>query len=358
MTALCGPDQQCPNGTPSRGPLPGLLGRVASACYGEVIRRRNRRFDTGRGVIRFDRPVISVGNLSVGGTGKTPMVSHIVATLAAAGHTPCIAMRGYGAAHGESDEAGVYNRELPGVPVVARPDRAEGLIDLFATERGERVDCIVLDDGFQHRRIARDFDIVLIDATRSPWEDRLLPAGWLREPTASLARADAIVWTHAGAVTGELLAAQMKMAQAVAGDSTLLAACDHVWAGFAGAGAPVLGALRGMRVAACCAIGNPGPFMARCREEVGGRLAAELVLRDHDRFAPATVEKLKAMLADCGAQALLVTEKDWTKLRSISDWPCPVYRPKLAMRFVRNGSELDAAVLAASNGDRGSERDA
>ncbi len=348
MTPISGPDQPRPSGTPARGPLPGVLGRVASALYGEVIGRRNRRFDAGRGVIRFDRPVISVGNLSVGGTSKTPMVAHIVATLVAAGHSPCIAMRGYAAAGGESDEAGVYKRELPGVPVVAQPDRAEGLIELFATERGERVDCVVLDDGFQHRRIARDLDIVLIDATRSPWEDRLLPAGWLREPPASLARANAVVWTHAGAVSAEVLGAQMKRALSVAGGQTLFAACDHVWAGFAGAEAPALCGLRGQRVAACCAIGNPGPFISRCREEAGGTLAAELVLRDHDPFAPATVAKLRAMLADCGARALLVTEKDWTKLARYSDWPCPVYRPQLALRFVRSGAEFEAAVLAAA----------
>src|SRR5690554_4595553 len=91
-----------------RGPVPGPVGSALAAVYGAVVARRNRRFDAGRGVVTLDRPVVSVGNLSVGGTGKTPMVGRIVRWMLEAGRRPCIAMRGYRAAAGESDEAAEY----------------------------------------------------------------------------------------------------------------------------------------------------------------------------------------------------------------------------------------------------------
>jgi len=109
-------------------PLPGPLGRILSPLYRASIARINRRFDRGKGVVRFDRAVISVGNISVGGTGKTPMVAWIVRGLIGAGHRPCIAMRGYKGGAGESDEEGEYRREFPDVPVVARANRTLGLI--------------------------------------------------------------------------------------------------------------------------------------------------------------------------------------------------------------------------------------
>src|SRR4051794_5329108 len=158
-------------GRARRGPVAGPVGAALAAVYSWEIGRRNRRYDAGRGVVRFDRPVISVGNLSVGGTGKTPMVAHIVGVLLQAGHTPAIAMRGYGskASGGRSDEAEEYRRKFPGVPVLARPDRTLALIEQFAREHddagGRQSDVVVLDDGFQHRKIARDLDIVLVDAS-------------------------------------------------------------------------------------------------------------------------------------------------------------------------------------------------
>ena len=180
--------------------VPGRPGRALALAYGCIIDRRNARYDARQGVVTLDRPVVSVGNLSVGGTGKTPMVAALARALLDGGRNPCIAMRGYASnrrSDGLSDEAAEYQRELPGVPIVARADRLLGLIHLFAAEEGERVDTVLLDDGFQHRRIARQVDIVLLDASRNPFTDRLLPAGWLREPVGSLARATHVVITHA-----------------------------------------------------------------------------------------------------------------------------------------------------------------
>ncbi|HRQ74118.1 MAG TPA: tetraacyldisaccharide 4'-kinase, partial [Phycisphaerales bacterium] len=163
-------------GTADRAIVPGLPGRLAAMVYGAAIARRNRAFDAGRGVVTLDRPVISVGNLSTGGTGKSPTVAWVVRTLREAGRDPCIAMRGYRSRDGVSDEAEEYRAAFDDLPVVARPDRLQGLIELFASERGGRVDAVVLDDGFQHRCIARALDLVLIDATRDPFADAMIPA--------------------------------------------------------------------------------------------------------------------------------------------------------------------------------------
>src|SRR3954465_11700123 len=114
---------------PHKPPLPGPIGAAVAALYNLGISWRNRRFDREKGVVTFDRPVISVGNLSVGGTGKTPMVLHLMKLLRENGAWPCVAMRGYGQPSGEglnSDEATIYQRAFPDLPMVAQPNRTEG----------------------------------------------------------------------------------------------------------------------------------------------------------------------------------------------------------------------------------------
>lgn len=346
------PDAQRPS-----GPLPGVAGRAAAALYERIMAFRNRRFDAGRGVATLDRPVISIGNLSTGGTGKSPMVRHIVGVLSRAGFSPCVAMRGYKSRAGLSDEAEELRGAFPGLPVVVRADRARGLADLFATPAGARVDCVVLDDGFQHRRLARDLDVVLIDATRSPFADRLLPAGWLREPVESLARAGAIVLTHTERMPATALRSLRGSAAACA-PHAILAECKHEWAGLLAADGTRLveRLLHGRRVYAACAIGNPAAFIARALDACGGSLVGRLVLRDHDPFSERTVRRLIAGARAADAEFILVTGKDWSKLARIdpSRWPCRVVRPDLRMVFTAGEDELKGALGAAI--ERGAAR--
>jgi tetraacyldisaccharide 4'-kinase len=359
------------------GPVPRPLGLLAEPIYRAVIGHRNRRFDAGRGVVRFDRVVISVGNLSVGGTGKTPMVMQLVRWLLDAGHRPVIAMRGYGKG-GESDEAASYRRAFPDVPIVAQANRTLGLIQQFGREYDERAlaseghegagivegesDCIVLDDGFQHRQIGRDMDIVLIDATRSPFADRLLPAGWLREPVGSLERvgeAGSIVITHAeSAASADVTALHEAIKGMRARGAEVVA--RHAWSdlevhepdGQIDVQHPV-GWLAGKRVVAVCAIGNPGVFLEQVRAaagaEGGGLLADEIVLRDHDPYTDETVARILRAAVEARAQAIVTTDKDWSKLKRVctwpTTWPCPVARPRLAIAFDRGGEELRRRVL-------------
>ncbi len=339
-------------GSGARPPVPALLAVPASRLYGAVMARRNRRFDAGRGVIEFDRPTISIGNLSVGGTGKTPMVMHAVRVLGAAGLSPCIAMRGYRAHGGESDEAGEYARGLPGVPVVARADRVEALIGLFGSEAGQRTDAIVLDDGFQHRRIARDLDIVLIDSTRDPFADALLPRGWLREPVTSLTRAGAVVITHAEAVPPSIIDEIERGVRRINPNATI-AVCEHAWGALgvvdaAGEREEPAGWLRGKPVVVACAIGNPGAFVAQVRGAGGRDPAGAVVLRDHDPFDASTVARIIENARETRAAAVIVTEKDWSKLRRVpaERWPCPVVRARLELRFRRGEDALSALMVS------------
>lgn len=335
------------------GPLPAWLGgvaRAASRVYLGVVSRKNRAWDLGRGVVTLDRPVISVGNLSVGGTGKTPVVATIVGWLLDDGRTPAIAMRGYKAKGGVSDEASEYASLFGArVPVVAQPDRLEGLLRLFA-EVGDGVDCVVLDDGFQHRRVARGLDIVLIDASRDPFDDACLPAGWLREPVGSLSRADVVVLTHAEMVgSSELMSLRKAVARVT---EARVAVAAHRWVSLdvladgGGEERPVAW-LMDKRVYAACAIGNPSGFLDRARCAAGGHLSGEMVLRDHHPFDGGAVEGL--IEAAAGSDVLVVTGKDWAKLSSVDAgrWPCPVARPRLSIGFVEGEAMLRELVLGS-----------
>jgi tetraacyldisaccharide 4'-kinase len=180
-----------------RGPLAtaaraGL--RLASWPYGLGSWARNRLFDAGwKKVHRAAVPVVCVGNLTTGGTGKTPCVEWVARFYRDRGVQVAIVSRGYGARGGRNDEAMVLEENLPDVPHLQDPDR------FAAAERAAEElesELVVLDDGFQHRRLHRDLDVVLIDATRPPTRDYLLPRGTLREPASGLRRAGAIVLTR------------------------------------------------------------------------------------------------------------------------------------------------------------------
>lgn len=335
------------------GPVAGVLGRLLSKGYEWELMRRSRRFDRGVGVVRLDRAVVSVGNLSVGGTGKTPMVQRVCAWLMEAGHRPCVAMRGYRAGAEGSDEAQEHAGVMAGVPVVVGPDRAERLRDFFESESGRVVEVVVLDDGFQHRQLARDVDVVLIDASRSPFEDALLPAGWLRERAEALGRAHAVVLTHAEHVAEaeverlieRCLVVQPKLAMAVTW---------HHWAGVqviegdAERREPVSW-LNGRRVLALCGIGNADAFVAEASAAAGG-LAGSVVLRDHARYDERVRARIVREVKRSGAEVVLTTRKDAVK---IARWGGDVFGASLAvaqleLKFVRGEEDVRGLVLSGA----------
>ncbi len=167
---------------------------AASVPYGLTVRLRNLLYDLGwLRARRAPVPVVSVGNLSVGGTGKTPFVEHVAGFYRRRDVRVAVLSRGYGAEHGPNDEALVLEENLPDVPHLQGADRAA--LARSAIEELES-ELLVLDDGFQHRRLCRDLDVVLIDAT-APWgHGRLLPRGLLREPKTGLRRAHLVALTR------------------------------------------------------------------------------------------------------------------------------------------------------------------
>lgn len=330
-------------------PLPWPLGAALEPLYRAGLARRNRAFDAAKGVVRLPVPVLSVGNISVGGTGKTPMVMAIVAWLLEAGKRPIIAMRGYKARRGgPSDEQQEYADMFPRVPIVAQPDRLAGIRSLLEQGAG---DVVVLDDGFQHRRLARDLNVVLVDATRDPFEDRCLPAGWLREPVESLRRADAVVLTHAEEATGRgLRRLWARVAPLVAPGPVL--ACRHEWAGLlVGDERLAVEPLEGARVVLACGIGNPGPFASMAVRR-GAVIVARHIMADHHHWTEADSLELARSARSWGAGLVLTTAKDWSKLARV--WPpvgmspgdVRVARPVLQLALDGDEDRLRGLVLA------------
>ncbi|MEZ6191533.1 MAG: tetraacyldisaccharide 4'-kinase [Phycisphaerales bacterium] len=196
------------------------LGLSALApAYRLAVALRNKQFDAGlRKPAKLPRPVISVGNLTTGGTGKTPMVIELARRLLNQNHKPAILLRGYmkEGATASSDEAVELQRELgSAVPVMPNPDRTEGARQVL--EKHPEVTVFILDDGFQHRQVHRDLDLVLIDATRPFGFNHLLPRGLLREPARNLRRAHAVILTRCDLITPSELAALDRQIESLTG---------------------------------------------------------------------------------------------------------------------------------------------
>jgi tetraacyldisaccharide 4'-kinase len=270
--------------------------------YGALARRRARAW-RGR-ARRLPRPVLSVGNLTFGGTGKTPFVIHAVQTLGKRGLRVAILSRGY-RAHGDegNDEAQVIALHLPGVPHLQDPDRfASG------SSIADRVDCFVLDDGFQHHPLYRDADVVLVDATDPFGGGACPPAGRLREPLDALARATLVVITRVDLVSREALGETMRVVRAHTAAPVATGAFS----------ATSTEPLEGRAVLVACGIGNPRAFR-RTVEGLGARVEAERFYRDHHRYTSADAAWL-------GARGLpvVVTEKDAVKLEPLWGGPAPL----------------------------------
>lgn len=303
-----------------------LVYRGAIAVRDQLYRRGWRAAETP--VL----PAISVGNLSVGGTGKTPLAAWIATELRARGARPAMVLRGYG-----DDEPIVHQTLNPEVPVIVSPDRAAGI--RTARERG--CDVAVLDDAFQHRRVRRDVDVVLISADRWSDERRLLPAGPWRESLGALRRASAVVVTRKAASP----AGAQRVAEAVGAFSpappaiALLESTELRQAG--GDAVRPLADLEGREAFVMAAIGDPEAFL-RQLEGLGARLRAR-IFPDHHRFERRAVE---ALAADARASDITVcTLKDAVKLAPL--WPreaAPVWYVSQRVRIER-GAEHVAALL-------------
>jgi tetraacyldisaccharide 4'-kinase len=329
-----------------RGPLASAARaglRLASWPYGLGAWARNRLFDAGwKKVARAAVPVVSVGNLTLGGTGKTPCVEWVARFFRDRDVRVAILSRGYGAEAGRNDEAMVLEENLPDVPHLQGPDR----VALAGTAAEElEAELLVLDDGFQHRRLHRDLDVVLIDVTRPPPCDHLFPRGTLREPVGGLRRAGAIVLTRCDQVSaGEVDATRAWLARRFPGKP--VAATEHrpvELVGADGARAAVE-SLAGRPVGAFCGIGNPAAFR-RTLEGLGAAVAGFRAFPDHHAYTRADVDDLARWAGSLPPDAMVATtQKDWVKLRVPALAGRPLWAVRIGLAF-RDGEEAFAAAL-------------
>jgi tetraacyldisaccharide 4'-kinase len=357
--------------------------------YGALTRARAGLYRTGfLKTESVGAPVVSVGNLTAGGTGKTPLVEWVASALAGEGLRACVLTRGYGraderrrvvASDGErvladvaecGDEPRLLSEKLLGAAsVVCDRDRVSAA---RWARMGLGAEVFVLDDGFQHLRIARDLDVVTLDAT-DPWGGgHLLPRGRLREPASALARADCVVITRSelaedlgalraevarlsdgratvmasrlctrGLVPLEEFGAQRDMTEEVEGrrvrPSGLEGVGAHAAEGRGGVGAPV---------AAFCAVGNPRAYFEHLRRD-GFELCHTRAFADHHAYTAADAEAVSRGAERRGARALLTTAKDAVKLRGLG-FALPCYVVETGLEFDEEGRLLGLLREAVS----------
>ncbi|MCA8964906.1 MAG: tetraacyldisaccharide 4'-kinase, partial [Planctomycetes bacterium] len=251
--------------------------------YGGVAAVRNWCFDAGiKKRYALDVPVVSIGNLTVGGTGKTPTVAWLAGLAKAAGRRPGVLARGYGRAPGAAlnDEGTMLQRQLPWLLQEQDPDRVAAGRRLVA----KGADFVILDDGFQHRRLRRDLDLVCLDATLPFGNGQCLPAGDLREFRSGLRRAGLLLLTRAGGLDAQAIEQRVRRLREIAHQPALpVYATDHAPADLVSrpddAVLP-LSSLRGRRVVLLSAIARPQSFRATCAG-LGAEVVNELRYRDH-----------------------------------------------------------------------------
>jgi tetraacyldisaccharide 4'-kinase len=294
-------------------PVRGFLW-AAAAVYDRSIALRNAWYDRKSSAARLPVPVISVGNLTVGGTGKTPFVIDLVRRLDALGFSPAVVARGYGASPGEpNDEQKLVQKNCPGVACVSDPDR-RCAAELACQQFG--ADVIILDDGFQHRRLARDLDIVLVDAMCPFGYGHVLPRGLLREPVIGLRRAHVVVLTRCDQVSrAELTRIEARLRE-LAPDAVHLKCNHRVTAIERLDGTGVKGGLDRKRVVLFAGIAHPRSF-ATTVASLGADVVAARWFPDHHRYTLRNLQSLVHAHRFPPHDFLVTTEKDAVKLAEL-----------------------------------------
>jgi tetraacyldisaccharide 4'-kinase len=313
---------------------------LLDSLYGQVMRVRRRRMERRpQRQRRLSKPVISVGNLSMGGTGKTPVVAAIAQWLVFAGHRPSILSRGYGRedqADGvvvvdreasiaqTGDEPLMLSRQVPGATVCVSPDR------YLAGTLAEKLGCTVhvLDDGFQHIELGRNLDILVTTAGEIP-NGRVIPMGRLREPQDAASRAHFLVVTDAtaGAASSEAWGLGISLS---CGARRTLGEPSRIRDQGSGIGDQGSG-IRGSKILAVAGIARPDRFVTSLRD-AGHNIVDAMTFPDHHRYSAKDLIAIEAKMKSAGADAVLTTEKDGVRFESLSP-AFPIYRAPLIVEF-------------------------
>jgi tetraacyldisaccharide 4'-kinase len=281
----------------------------ASLPYWGIINLRNLFYD--KNILKSHKAnlkVISIGNITAGGTGKTPLVIWLTNHLSKK-HKCAILTRGYKSTTKGSDEANTLANSCPGVPVIVNPDRIAGAAEAVKTHAAE---VLILDDAFQHRKISRDIDIITVDATCPFGYNKILPAGLLRESISSIIRAHAAIITRIDNVRSvediekKLLSynSSLIIAHSIHKPSKVIKANDQTLP---------LEQLKAKKVFAFCGLGNPDAFFNTVRS-IGAEVAGTLIFDDHHDYTKDDIDKITATAETVNAELILTTQKDFVKL--------------------------------------------
>ena len=327
---------------------------LVSLMYRAGVGLRNLLYDTGRlRAHKMPCAVISVGNITVGGTGKTPMTILLADMLKGQGYRPAILSRGYGGkregfggvvSDGREilmgpDEAGdepvLMATRMSDIPVII--GKVRSLTGRLATERFG-ADVLILDDGFQHRQLARDIDIVLLDGGRPFGNGFMLPRGGLREPRGSLQRADIVIMTSTGE-TGDpprgdlphipVFSSCRRPLDVVRGQAQDIFPLTH---------------LMGKRVCAFSGIAEPDGFR-EILQPLCGEIVSFVTFPDHHVYAAGDVEQIRTAYRDSGAQIMVTTEKDGIKLARFADFFRDVYLLRITMEVLPSTPSFDECIF-------------
>jgi tetraacyldisaccharide 4'-kinase len=299
-----------------------LFLQITAAGYAAIIGLRN--FPYSRGWLKVHHlsvPVISVGNITVGGTGKTPLVIWLCKFLQQKNLRCAVLTRGYKthaqirATSNEQratkiDEPAILAESCPQAKIIVNPNRTEAAAEAV-NKFGAKV--LIMDDGFQHRRLARDLDIVTIDATCPFGYGKLLPAGLLREPVASLQRADAAVITRCDQISESKLCQIEKKLQLTNPDMAIAKSIHNPICVKSLAGEKTtIEQLKGKKIFAFCGIGNPDAFLNTIKNS-GANLVGSKIYNDHHHYTDSNIDDIHGQANRLEADLILSTQKDHTQ---------------------------------------------
>jgi tetraacyldisaccharide 4'-kinase len=342
-----------------------FLGRPLSPFYSLFMQARSRLYTNGLCKReKMDVPVVSVGNLTLGGTGKTPFVRYIAQLLATHGYKPAIISRGYGGkAKGKvnvvsdgktiflnsrqaGDEPCLLAESLPGVPVLTGTVRSHPChyaVQQFGS------DILILDDGFQHLSVIRDVDLVLFDASTLAGNNRVFPGGNLREPFSALSRAHAFIMTG---ISDELSPriAQFRtfLQENFPGRPVFTSRYTPAECRDKTSSTPIPLDRIPSPLYGFCGIAHPSRFR-RTLKSCDLQLSGFTELKDHQAYSPQLLKNISASAIRAGAGALITTEKDMVKLRPLSS-TLPLF--SLIMRVEINDSFSDYLLRKLASSDQ------
>ena len=332
-----------------RAALLRILLRCLEAPYALLVALRNIGYDSGLFKSEsVDTPVISVGNLTLGGTGKTPLVQWLARWFQDRSSRVALVSRGYKATPGSpNDEARELAEKLVRIPHIQDPNRVQAAREAICVHQAQ---VILLDDGFQHRKLDRDFDIVLIDALEPYGFDHIFPRGMLRESLKSLCRADAIGLSRSDAVTAHQRKTIRHRIQALAPHAAWFETVHQPYQLLRHQKpANNLTWLRNRSVAAFCGLGNPSGFhhtLTTC----GCHIAAFRALPDHYAYTQPELQSLDTWLAhEPPIDAVVCTCKDLVKIGRSELAGIPLYALDIGMQFVYGQSDLEARLQPLLN---------